>query len=167
MLKRGAQPIAEVVGFGTSGDASHMTLPDKEGISQSNAIHMALDMAGIKPEDINYINTHGTSTNANDTIESSIIKSVFDRTYSDIYINATKSMTGHSLGAAGAIETIVTALSLKNQKIHPNINIFDLDESAQGLNIEIPVSQSVKINYGLNQSFAFGGNNATLVLKAV
>ena len=112
---KGAQPIAEVVGFGSSGDASHMTLPDKEGISQAIPF-MALDMAGIKPEDINYINTHGTSTNTDNAIESSIIKSVFDRTYSDIYINATKSMTGHSLGAAGAIETIVTALSLKTKK---------------------------------------------------
>lgn len=160
---RGAKIYAEVLGFGMSGDAYHMTLPSEGGEGAGRCMKTALANAGVEPSQINYINAHGTSTPAGDVCETSAVKSVFGEHAYNLAMSSTKSMTGHALGAAGAMEAVFTALAIKNQTLPPTINLenpqegCDLDYVANG-------AREAKIDFALSNSFGFGGTNATIVL---
>lgn len=161
---RDANILGEVIGYGLSADAHHITAPPKDGGGAKQAMRMAMKYAGVKPVDIDYVNAHGTSTMA-DAIESDAIKDVLGDLAYDIVVGSTKSMTGHLLGAAGVLETIISLLVCQNGKIPPTINFSTADprcdlEYAHGGMIERPV------RVALTNSFGFGGHNACLVLRA-
>ncbi|AGX42316.1 beta-ketoacyl-ACP synthase II [Clostridium saccharobutylicum] len=160
---RGANIIAEVVGYGSTCDAYHITSPAPDGSGAAKAMVDAIEEAGIKPEDISYINAHGTSTQLNDKFETAAIKKVFGEN-TEVPISSTKSMTGHLLGAAGAIETIICAKVLQEGFIPPTIGYETPDE---GLDLDyVPnVGRKQNAEYALTNSLGFGGHNATLVLK--
>ncbi len=163
---RGAKIYAEIVGGGASADAYHITAPHPEGKGGILSMKRALDDAGIAPEAIDHINTHGTSTPAGDLAEPLAIKEVFGEHAYNISINSTKSMTGHLLGGAGAIEAIATVLALKEGIVPPTINHFDDDPQIDS-RLDFTFNQARKrdIHYGLSNSFGFGGQNATLIFK--
>ncbi len=164
--KRGATIYAEVVGSGMSGDAHHMTSPHPEGEGAARAMKEALRDAGIKPEDIDHINTHGTSTPLGDLAEPKAITSTFGEHASTISINSTKSMTGHLLGAAGALEAIATIMAVKHDFVPPTINLENQDpEIVDDLDFTPLKGREREINYGLSNTFGFGGHNATLIFK--
>lgn len=160
---RGANIIAEIVGYGSTCDAYHITSPAPDGSGAAKAMKQAIDEAGIKPEDVSYINAHGTSTSLNDKFETIAIKSVFGEN-TKVPVSSTKSMTGHLLGAAGAIETIICAKALQDDFIPPTIGYETPDE---GLDLDyVPnIGRKEKVNYALTNSLGFGGHNATLLLK--
>lgn len=162
--KRGAKILAEVCGYGASDDAFHMTAPPENGEGGALCMKNALNDAGIKPEDINYINAHGTSTLLNDRAETRAIKSVFGEHSYKIPINSTKSMTGHMLGGTGAVEAIVCILSIINGVLHPTINLDEPDPECD-LDYVPKIKREHKVNYALTNSFGFGGHNATLIFK--
>lgn len=163
-VKRGATIFGEVVGYGFSADAHHITAPDPEGKGVMLAITEALKDANIKLEDVDHINMHGTSTPLGDVAETNSIKKVFgDHTYK-INLNSTKSMTGHTLGAAGAVESIASVLALYNELVPPTINNFNTDPRCD-LNYTFNEAQPRKMRYALNNAFGFGGHNTTLVFK--
>jgi 3-oxoacyl-[acyl-carrier-protein] synthase II len=163
-LKRGAKIYAEVVGYGMSGDAYHVSAPQLDGDGASRSMMRAINDAGIDPKDIQYINAHGTSTLWNDKIETKAIKRVFKQNAFRIGVNSTKSMTGHLLGAAGGMETAVTALSLKHQVMPPTINYENPDPECD-LDYVPNKSRDAEIVYALSNSFGFGGTNGTIILK--
>ena len=160
---RGAKIYAEVLGFGMSGDAYHMTLPSEGGEGAGRCMKTALANAGVEPSQINYINAHGTSTPAGDVCETSAVKSVFGEHAYNLAMSSTKSMTGHALGAAGAMEAVFTALAIKNQTLPPTIN---LDNPQEGCDLDYVANgaREAKIDFALSNSFGFGGTNATIVL---
>ena len=162
--KRKANILAEIAGYGASGDAFHITSPDPEGKGAKLAILNALKDAKIKEDDIQYINAHGTSTPYNDKVESKVIKEVFKNNYKNIFVNSTKSMTGHLLGAAGGIEAVATILSMKNNFLHPTINYTNPDPDCT-LNYIPNKGISAKVNYALSNNFGFGGHNSVIVFK--
>ena len=161
---RGAKIYAEVVGYGMSADAFHMTLPSETGEGAQRCMKNAIKDAGINREDIGYINAHGTSTPAGDVVEAKAIKSMFGDHSKSIIVNSTKSMIGHLLGAAGGVEAIATALSLKNQKIHQTINVDNQDPECD-LDFNTSGSKDVDIKYALSNSFGFGGTNGSLIFS--
>ena len=163
-VKRGARIYAEIVGYGFSADAHHITAPDPEGAGVMLAITQALNSAGIKPEEIDHINMHGTSTPLGDIAETNSIKKVFGDHAYKINLNSTKSMTGHMLGAAGAAESIATILALYHDLVPPTINHFNTDPLCD-LNYTVNEAQDRKMRYALNNAFGFGGHNTTLVMK--
>jgi len=163
---RGATIYAEVLGFGMSGDAYHMTLPAAGGEGAGRCMATALNNAKLDPTKINYINAHGTSTPAGDVCETSAVKGVFGDHAYNLAMSSTKSMTGHALGAAGAMEAVFTALALKNQQLPPTINLENPDEGCD-LDYVASGARDAKIDYALSNSFGFGGTNATLVLGKV
>ena len=160
---RGAKIYAEVVGYGMSGDAYHMTLPAAGGEGASRCMNNALKNAGVNPEQVNYINAHGTSTPAGDKAETDAAKGTFGDHAYKLAMSSTKSMTGHLLGAAGGIEAIFTALAIHDQVAPPTINIFNQDPECD-LDYVAGTAREMQINYALSNSFGFGGTNATLVL---
>ena len=162
--KRKANILAEIAGYGASSDAYHITSPDPEGKGAKLAILNALKDAKIKEDDIQYINAHGTSTPYNDKVESKVIKEVFKNNYKNIFVNSTKSMTGHLLGAAGGIEAVATILSMKNNFLHPTINYTNPDPDCT-LNYIPNKGISAKVNYALSNNFGFGGHNSVIVFK--
>ena len=164
-LARGAKIYAEVMGAGLSGDAYHMTAPHPEGAGAALAMKAAVDDAGLKLEDIDHINTHGTSTPVGDVAEPKAIQSLFGDHAKDIYINSTKSMTGHLLGAAGAIEALAVVLTLKEGIIPPTINHTELDPAIPELNFVFNKAVKADINVALSNTFGFGGHNASLIFK--
>lgn len=163
---RGATIYAEVLGFGMSGDAYHMTLPSVGGEGAARCMVTALNNAKLDPSKINYINAHGTSTPAGDVCETSAVKSTFGDHAYNLTMSSTKSMTGHALGAAGAMEAVFTALAIKEQKLPPTIN---LDNPEEGCDLDYVANEArdAKIDYALSNSFGFGGTNATLVFGKV
>jgi 3-oxoacyl-[acyl-carrier-protein] synthase II len=161
-LKRKATIYAEVLGYGLSCDAHHMTAPFSEGIKE--AIEKALRQAGVMPEEVSYFNAHGTGTLANDKEECLAIKKVFGEHYKKLPVSSIKSMLGHTMGAASAIETIACCLAVKNDVIPPTINYQTPDPECD-IDCVPNVCRRQKINIALNSSSAFGGNNACLVLK--
>jgi len=163
-LNRGAGIIAEVISYGDSGDAYHVTQPREDGEGAARAIKMALNKAGISPAEISYINAHGTSTQLNDKMETRAIKSVFGEQAYKIPISSTKSMTGHLIGAAGAIEASICALALQNGIIPPTIN-YEHPDPGCDLDYVPNKARRVDINYALSDSFGFGGHNSVLLLK--
>ncbi|MGM0603447.1 MAG: beta-ketoacyl-ACP synthase II [Bacillota bacterium] len=164
-LNRGASIIAEVVGYGASADAYHITQPAPEGEGAGRAMKAAVKSSGLDLSEINYINAHGTSTPLNDKYESNAVKKLFADYSRDLLISSTKSVTGHLLGAAGGVETIITALALKNGIIPPTMN---LDNPDSGCDLNYAPNKSVKkdnLTAAMSNSFGFGGQNACLVLK--
>ena len=165
-MRRGAKIYAEIVGGGSSADAYHITAPHPEGKGGILSMQRALKDANLAPEAIDHINTHGTSTPAGDLAEPIAIKEVFGEHAYDISINSTKSMTGHLLGGAGAVEAIASVLALKHGVIPPTINHFDDDPQIDS-RLDFTFNQARKrdIRYALSNSFGFGGQNATLIFK--
>ncbi|GIR87147.1 MAG: 3-oxoacyl-[acyl-carrier-protein] synthase 2 [Gammaproteobacteria bacterium] len=161
---RGANIYAEIVGFGMSADAHHITSPPDGGQGAALSMQNAIDDAEIKSSDIGYINAHGTSTPAGDIAETEAIKSVFKKDVGDIVVSSTKSMTGHLLGAAGAIEAIFSILSLRDNVCPPTINLHNPSEGCD-LNYSPNSSTDKDLRYSLSNSFGFGGTNATLIFK--
>ena len=161
---RGANIYAEIVGFGMSADAHHITSPPDGGQGAALSMQNAIDDAEIKSSDIGYINAHGTSTPAGDIAETEAIKSVFKKDVGNIVVSSTKSMTGHLLGAAGAIEAIFSILSLRDNVCPPTINLHNPSEGCD-LNYSPNSSTDKDLRYSLSNSFGFGGTNATLIFK--
>ncbi len=163
--KRGATIYGEIVGFGATGDGYHITAPAPAGEGARRSMERAVQEAGCKKEEITYINTHGTSTELNDKYEAQAIRDLFGAHAQKIVLNATKSMIGHTLGAAGAIEGVVALLSIRDSKVHPTLNLEDpLDECA-GLDIVSGGARTADIEYVLSNSLGFGGHNATLCFR--
>jgi 3-oxoacyl-[acyl-carrier-protein] synthase II len=165
-VKRGATIYAEIAGGGMSADAFHMTAPDPDGRGAYLVMKWALEDAGIKPEDVDYINVHGTSTPLGDIAEpKAIIKAFGDHAY-NVSISATKSMTGHLLGAAGAVEGLASILAIQNNIVPPTINHFTDDpEIDSRLDLTFNTAKEREINVAISNTFGFGGHNATLVFK--
>ncbi len=163
---RGAKIYAEVVGYGLSGDAHHVTAPHPEGSGAYRAMEMALKRAGMEPSDIDYINAHGTSTMA-DTIELGAVKRLFGDAISDVSMSSTKSAIGHLLGGAGAVEAIFCILAIRDQIVPPTLNLDNPDEGTEGVDLVPHVAKKRKVKTALNNSFGFGGTNASLILKAI
>ncbi len=163
---RGAKIYAEVVGYGMSGDAYHMTLPAKGGEGAMRCMNNAMRNAGINGDQVNYINAHGTSTPAGDKAETDAAKGAFGDHAYKIAMSSTKSMTGHLLGAAGGIEAIFTALAVHQQVAPPTINIITPDPECD-LDYVPNTAREMEINYALSNSFGFGGTNGTLILAKV
>ncbi|GAA5023413.1 3-oxoacyl-[acyl-carrier-protein] synthase 2 [Marivirga lumbricoides] len=165
---RGAKIYAEIVGGGMSADAHHMTAPHPEGLGATNVMKNALEDAGLEPTAIDYINVHGTSTPLGDLSESTAIKKVFGEHAYNLNISSTKSMTGHLLGAAGAIEALACILALEKQIIPPTINHFTDDEQFDPkLNFTFNKAQKREVNTVLSNTFGFGGHNTSIVMKKV
>jgi len=163
-LKRGANIICEIAGMGVSSDAHHPVQPDPSGEGAILSMQRALDNAGITTSEIDYINAHGTSTPLNDVCETNAIKKLFNKKAYNTPISSTKSMIGHVLGGAGALEGIATILSIVNQKIHPTINLKTPDPECD-LDYVPNKSRNHKINYAMSNNFGFGGQNASIVFK--
>ncbi len=161
---RGAHIYAEIVGFGMTCDAYHMTAPEPSGRQATRAINLALSDAGIKPTDVDYINAHGTSTPLNDKTETLVIKNVFGQHAYKVPVSATKSMIGHLIGAAGAVELIATTLALEHQLIPPTIN-YEIPDPECDLDYVPNVARKSTIDFALKNSFGFGGKNSALVIK--
>jgi len=162
-LARGARIHAEVVGYGMSGDANHMTAPPDDGIGAQLSMRAALRDAGLAPEDVGYINAHGTSTELNDKTESLAIRKVFGGHADKLAVSSTKSMTGHALGGAGGIEAIFTALAVAQGKLPPTINLTDPDPECD-LDYVPNTMREVPVRAALSNSFGFGGTNGTLAI---
>ncbi|MGB9629919.1 MAG: beta-ketoacyl-[acyl-carrier-protein] synthase family protein, partial [Thermodesulfobacteriota bacterium] len=163
-LKRGARIYAELVGYGYTGDAYHITAPSPDGDGAIRCMRMAIHDARLRPEEIDYINAHGTSTPLNDLTETIAIKAVFGEHAKNIPISATKSMTGHLLGAAGSTEAIFTILSIYEGILPPTINYEEPDPECD-LDYVPNVARKKPIQTAISNAFGFGGTNATLVFK--
>lgn len=162
---RGAKIYAELVGFGMSGDAYHMTATAEDGSGAKLSMENALRDAGITPEQINYINAHGTSTHIGDLSELRAVKAFFGDAPQNTCMSSTKSMTGHLLGAAGAVEALITVLAIRDQICPPTINLENPDPEVGDFNLVPNVAQKHDIEYALSNSFGFGGTNGSLVFK--
>lgn len=163
--KRGARIYAEIAGYGLSADAYHMTSPLPNGEGAQRCMAMALRKSGISIEQVDYVNAHGTSTPIGDVCETRAVKAVFGEHAKKLAVSSTKSMTGHLLGAAGVVETVVCALAMRDGVVPPTINLENIDPECD-LNYTPNVAQERKIRVAINNSFGFGGHNATLCVKA-
>lgn len=164
--KRGAKIYAEVVGYGNTADAYHITAPDPEGDGAIRAIKAAVAEAGIKDQDEIYINAHGTGTHLNDAMETKAIKAVFGEKAYDIHVSSTKSMTGHMMGATGAVEAIASVLALSEGIVPPTINYKEKDEECD-LDYTPNKAVKAKLDYALSTSLGFGGHNACIAFKRI
>jgi 3-oxoacyl-[acyl-carrier-protein] synthase II len=164
--RRKAKIYAEVVGFGMSADANHMTAPCEDGEGAARCMTAALKNSGLNASEVNYINAHGTSTQLGDIAETTAVKRCFNEHAKKLVMNSTKSMTGHLLGAAGGIEAIFTALAIHHQISPPTINIFNQDPQCD-LDYVPNTARKMKIEVALSNSFGFGGTNGTLILKKI
>jgi 3-oxoacyl-[acyl-carrier-protein] synthase II len=162
---RGATPLAELVGYGATADASHITLPAPGGIGAVRAARRALEKAGLTPADVDHVNAHATSTPEGDKAELAAIKTIFGEDAGRVAITANKSMIGHTLGAAGAIEAIASVLAIREGCVPPTINLHDPDPAAGGLDLTPNRAQSRDIGVVLSNSFGFGGQNTALVIS--
>jgi len=163
-LERGASIVAEIVGYGMSGDAYHISAPPPDGGGAIRSMRAALDDAGVSPDEVGHINAHGTSTQANDKIETMAIRAVFGAHADKLLVSSTKSMTGHLLGAAGGVEAGAVALALQNQVVPPTINYENPDPDCD-LDYVPNEARDLTFDYGMSNSFGFGGTNASLLLK--
>ncbi|HTK38226.1 MAG TPA: beta-ketoacyl-ACP synthase II [Pyrinomonadaceae bacterium] len=161
---RGAKIYAEIVGYGMSGDAFHVTMPDETGSGAIRVMQRAIKDAGIAPEQVGYINAHGTSTPYNDKFETLAIKKVFGEHAYKLAVSSTKSMTGHALGAAGGIEAVFSSLALQEKKLPPTIN-YEFPDPDCDLDYVPNVVRDAEVEYVLSNSFGFGGTNACLIFK--
>ena len=164
--KRGAKIYAEIVGYGMSGDAHHITAPAEDGDGAFRCMKAALKRAGMNPEDIDYVNAHGTSTPLGDEIELGAIKRVFGDAIKNVSMSSTKSAVGHLLGAAGAVEAIYSILAMNNSIVPPTLNLDNPSEACVGVDLVPHTPKERKVRAALSNSFGFGGTNASLVFKA-
>ncbi len=162
--RRGAHIYAEIIGFGMTCDAYHMTAPEPSGRYAAKAIQIALNDAGVKPQDVDYINAHGTSTPLNDKTETLVIKQVFGKSAYKVPVSSTKSMIGHLIGAAGAVELIATTLAMEHQCIPPTIN-YEVPDPECDLDYVPNVARKANVEIALKNSFGFGGKNSALVIR--
>jgi 3-oxoacyl-[acyl-carrier-protein] synthase II len=165
--KRGAKIYAEVIGYGLSGDAYHVTAPAEDGNGGFRSMQMALKRAGLNPSDIDYVNAHGTSTPLGDEIELGAVRRLFGNAIETVSMSSTKSAIGHLLGAAGAVESIFSILAIQDQIVPPTINLDDPSESCLGVDLVPHKAKERKVNAALSNSFGFGGTNATVIFRAV
>ncbi|MDA8236255.1 MAG: beta-ketoacyl-ACP synthase II [Clostridia bacterium] len=165
-LARGAKIYAEVVGYGATCDASHISAPHPEGIGAAKAMELAIKDAGLKPEDVDYINAHGTSTPLGDKCETLAIKKVFGEHAYKLAVSSTKSMTGHLLGGAGGLEAIICALAIKDGVLPPTINLENIDPDCD-LDYVPNQARKGEVNVTISNSFGFGGHNATVLLRKI
>jgi len=163
-LNRGAEILGEIIGYGITNDAYHITQPHNDSIGAISAIEMAINEAGIKVEDIDYINAHGTSTYFNDMLETQAIKNVFGNHAKDVSISSTKSMTGHLLGAAGAIEAIACINAINYNKVPPTVNYKTPDPECN-LNYTPNIAINRNVEIAMSNSFGFGGHNSVIIFK--
>ena len=163
-IKRGAKIYAEIVGYGANCDAYHITAPDPEGNGGAKCMSLAIEDAGLKPEDIDYINAHGTSTPLNDAGETLAIKKAFDEHAYKLVVSSTKSMTGHLLGGAGAVEAIFSAMAIKDGFVPATINYREKDPACD-LDIVPNEGRNIAIRTALSNSLGFGGHNASIILR--
>jgi 3-oxoacyl-[acyl-carrier-protein] synthase II len=163
-LERGAPILAELVGYGATSDAFHLTQPSPDGASAARAVRLALERGGITPEEIDYINAHGTATILNDRTETNVIKTVFGEYAKKIPISANKSMLGHLLGAAGSIEAVITVLTMQNGVIPPTINLTNPDPECD-LDYVPNIARKAEVKTAISNSFGFGGHNSVLVFR--
>ena len=163
---RGANIYAELVGFGMSGDAFHMTSPPADGAGAGLSMANAIKDAAVNPDQVGYINAHGTSTPAGDKAETQAVKNVFGDAANKVMVGSSKSMMGHLLGAAGSVESIITILSLRDQQVSPTINLDNPDEGCD-LDYIAHTARDAKLDYALCNSFGFGGTNGSLLFKKV
>jgi 3-oxoacyl-[acyl-carrier-protein] synthase II len=161
---RGAEIIAEVVGFGQTADAHHITAPSPDGEGAQRAMRLALKDAGLSPDQVDYLNAHGTSTPMNDAIETIAIKGVFGDYAKKLWISSTKSMTGHLLGAAGGIEAVACCLALKHNLVPPTIN-YEIPDPECDLDYVPNIAREFHGDVCMSNTFGFGGHNAVLVLR--
>ncbi len=162
---RGAQVLAELAGYGSSGDAHHMTAPDPEGRGAIRAMRMALADAGMSPEQVELVNAHGTSTQLNDAHETRVIRAVFGAHAERLWVHATKSMTGHALGASASLEAVACVLTLMHGVVHPTANLDDPDPACD-LDYVPLVARERRIRTVMSNSFGFGGHNGVLILRS-
>ena len=162
--KRGAKILAEVAGYGATADAYHITAPSEDGEGAAHAMSLAMKEAGITPEQVDYINAHGTGTHLNDLAETKAIKLAFGEAAYGVKINSTKSMTGHLLGAAGGVEFVVCVRSIQDSFIHQTVGSAETDEDCD-LDYCIGAPTEQKVNYAISNSLGFGGHNATLLIR--
>ena len=162
--KRGAKILAEVAGYGATADAYHITAPSEDGEGAAHAMSLAMKEAGITPEQVDYINAHGTGTHLNDLAETKAIKLAFGEAAYGVKINSTKSMTGHLLGAAGGVEFVVCVRSIQDSFIHQTVGSAETDEECD-LDYCIGAPTEQKVNYAISNSLGFGGHNATLLIR--
>lgn len=162
---RGAKIYAELAGFGMSSDAYHMTAPCEDGAGASLAMQNAINDGGITPTQVGYVNAHGTSTHLGDLGEIRAVKSTFGDAVKTVRISSTKSMTGHLLGAAGAIEAVITTMAVREQICPPTINLDNPDPEVEGINLVPNVAQKADFEYAISNSFGFGGTNGSLLFK--
>jgi 3-oxoacyl-[acyl-carrier-protein] synthase II len=163
-MKRGAKPLAEIVGYGMSGDAYHITQPAEGGDGGYRVMLNAINDAKISAEQVDYINAHGTSTDLGDKLETTAIKRAFGDHAYELAVSSTKSMTGHTLGAAGAVEAAITLMAVRDQCLPPTINLQNPDEGCD-LDYVPNQSRAKEITYALSNSFGFGGTNGSLLFK--
>ncbi len=162
--ERGAHIYAELVGYGATGDAYHITAPMEDGSGAAKAMETAMQEAGVTPAQVDYINAHGTATHHNDLFETRAIKLAFGDAAKDVQINSTKSMIGHLLGAAGAVEFIVCVKSLQDQFVHQTMGTTETDEECD-LNYTLGAPVERELCCAMSNSLGFGGHNASLVVK--
>ena len=162
---RGARIYAEIIGYGMSADAHHMTAPSPDGSGARRAMQAALARANLQAADIDYLNAHGTSTPAGDMVEIKAVKALFGDAVAGLSVSSTKSAIGHLLGAAGAVEAIFTTLALHNQIAPPTLNLTDPEEGTEGMDLVPLVAKKRDIQVAMSNSFGFGGTNASLVMK--
>lgn len=165
--KRGAKIYAEIIGYGMSGDAYHITSPAEGGDGGYRAMKAALASAKINPEDVGYINAHGTSTPVGDGIECTAVKRLFENALSTMSMSSTKSAIGHLLGAAGAVEAIYSIKALETGILPPTLNLENVSEPCQGIDLVPKVAKEKKVKIALSNSFGFGGTNASVVMRTV
>jgi len=165
-VRRGARIYAEVAGYAATADAAHITQPDEDGRGAYRCMTRALERAGAQPQDVGYLNAHGTSTPLNDSAESRVIRRVFGEHAARLPVSSTKSMTGHLLGAAGALEAFFSVMAIHGRYLPPTINLDDLDPECEGLDHVANTGRAAEPRLVLSNSFGFGGHNASLVFAA-
>ena len=161
---RNAKIYAELVGYGATCDANHITAPIEDGSGAAKAMELAMNEAGIQPSDVTYINAHGTSTHLNDLVETRAVKAAFGDAAKDVVINSTKSMIGHLLGAAGGVEFVTCVKSIQDGFIHQTIGSVESEEECD-LNYAIGAPVEKPVEYAMNNSLGFGGHNASLLIR--
>ena len=162
---RGATPLAELVGYGATADASHITLPAPGGIGAVRAARRALEKAGLDPAEVDHVNAHATSTPEGDKSELMAIRTIFGDHAPKVAVTANKSMIGHTLGAAGAIESIATIMALRDGCVPPTLNLDTPDEHGEGLDLTPRTASRRPVRVALSNSFGFGGQNTALVFR--
>jgi 3-oxoacyl-[acyl-carrier-protein] synthase II len=164
--KRGAKIYCELAGYGLTADAYHMSAPNPEGEGAARCMHMAMKHAKVNPEDVDYINAHGTSTPIGDACETKAVKRAFGESAHQVAVSSTKSMTGHLLGAAGAIEMAACVMAMRDSLLPPTINLENADPECD-LDYVPNTAREKKVKVAISNSFGFGGHNSSVVIKAI